>query len=223
MSAGWVKIHRKIVESDELFGKRYDFAIFVYLIIIADRHTGVATVGRKQLANRFRAKESTIYKALKRLQKEQQINIKSNNRFSEITILKYADYQSQSNTQSKRKVTRKEQQSNTIQEEKKKEERKRESIYSTLASIKDSEIQKQVAYQYSVSYKTVKDLVEELDLYCQSTGKTYKNYKATLQSWVRRRIKEEPTTRITSTWKPEYDKLPAGVMTGSQIKQALEA
>lgn len=113
---GWIKLYRKIIDNEELFGKTYDFALFTYFILKADRTTGIARVGRQDLAKRFRADESTIYKAMKRIEKGGLINIKSNNQFSDVYICKYAEYQGQSNNESNNKVTTKEQQSNTIQE-----------------------------------------------------------------------------------------------------------
>jgi len=113
---GWIKLHRSILESAALFGKSHDFAIFVYLITLADRRTGIARVGRLKIAKLFRIKDSNVYKVMKRLEAGNYINIKSNNQYSEIYICNYDKYQGQSNNESNNKVTTKEQQSNTKQE-----------------------------------------------------------------------------------------------------------
>lgn len=57
-----------------------------------------------------------------------------------------------------------------------------------------------VSTQYQVSVFDVKNLREELRLYCISSGKKYADYHATLQAWVRRKIdlgKLKPTATAT--------------------------
>jgi hypothetical protein len=53
-----------------------------------------------------------------------------------------------------------------------------------------------IASQYSVTPKIVINLREELKLYCQSKGKTYKDYRAALMNWLRRRMDEGKVTKI---------------------------
>lgn len=65
--------------------------------------------------------------------------------------------------------------------------------YKTPQSVSDEKLQKEIAEQYSVALKVVSDTAEELILYCKSKGKRYSDYKATLQNWVRRRIKDDPS------------------------------
>lgn len=201
---GWIKLHRKILDNQDLFGKNYDFALFTYFILKADRNTGIARVGRKDLAKRFRAGESAIYKAMKRIERGGLCNIKSNNQFSDVYICKYQEYQSQSNNESNSKVTTKEQQSNTIQEVRSKN---KENIYRYIDSLNE-ELSVEVAKQYSVSLVAVRKLSEDLKLYCQSKGKKYANYKAALQNWVRRAIDEKKITKVVNTTvedDPDYD------------------
>lgn len=193
---GWIKLHRKILDNGLLFGKAYDFSLFVYLILKADRNTGIARVGRLQLAKLFRINESTIYKAMKRLEKGEFCNIKSNNQYSDVYICNYVKYQVQSNNESNSKVTTKEQQSNTIQEVRSKNKEK--NIYGSLSSLND-EVYGDIAKQYSVSVKSVAGLGEELRLYCESRGKRYANYKSALQNWTRRAIEVKKISKIANT------------------------
>lgn len=56
----------------------------------------------------------------------------------------------------------------------------------------------EIASQYSVSIHSVNKELESMRLYCQSYGKTYKDYRATLQNWVRRKIDEGKIKRIST-------------------------
>jgi len=67
--------------------------------------------------------------------------------------------------------------------------------YNTLASIKDNDIQ-EVANKYQVNFNFVKNVFEELELYCGSKGKKYADYKLTLMAWVRRKAEEQPQKRL---------------------------
>ena len=72
--------------------------------------------GRKSAEKELQIDESTIYKILKKLEKNNSISIKSNNKYSIITICNYDNYQLSNNKkeqQSNSKVTAKEQQSNS--------------------------------------------------------------------------------------------------------------
>lgn len=46
----------------------------------------------------------------------------------------------------------------------------------------------EIAVHYNVNNRAVVGLREELELYCQSTGKSYKDYRAALMNWVRRAL-----------------------------------
>ena len=76
--------------------------------------------GRKKASSELKIKESMVYKYIKLLEKLEMINIKSNNKFSIITIEKWAFYQfdndeeqQQKEQQRNNKGTTKEQQRNT--------------------------------------------------------------------------------------------------------------
>lgn len=49
---------------------------------------------------------------------------------------------------------------------------------------------REIAAKYSVREGEVEGIREELSLYCESTGKAYKDCYAALQAWVRRRVSE---------------------------------
>lgn len=89
---GWVKLHRKLLNNELLKTDHKARNLFVILLLIADRN-GKWSGGRHQLAALSGIKANTVYKKLKSLQNEQQINIKSNNKYSTIVICNWGLYQ----------------------------------------------------------------------------------------------------------------------------------
>lgn len=63
------------------------------------------------------------------------------------------------------------------------------STYSSLENI-TPEIIKDISDYYHVPSNAVQQLKERMELYCASSGKTYKNYKSALMQWTLRRIEE---------------------------------
>lgn len=109
MKNGWVKLHRKALDNDQLFGSSLTFGLFAYLLLQADEH-GVVELGRFQLAKRFRSKPSTIYQTLKRLESNNQVTLQSNNRYTTINIVNWSKYQNKVTPE----VNGKQSQSNTL-------------------------------------------------------------------------------------------------------------
>ena len=91
-------------------------------------------------------------------------------------------------------------------------ERKEDTKRASLEDL-DTLTISQTATQYAVSQKDVETIAEELRLYCGSTGKTYKNYRMTLQAWVRRKLEEG---KISSSVLKEQR--PKPVMTVGNLK-----
>jgi hypothetical protein len=108
MDKGWIKLYRKLLNNDELFGSTLTFSVFVFLLLSANRY-GKVSIGRFQIATRFRSKPSTIYQTLKRLESNNQITLESNNKFTNIYICNWEKYQTEVTT----KKSPKQQQSNT--------------------------------------------------------------------------------------------------------------
>lgn len=75
--------------------------------------------------------------------------------------------------------------------------------FSKLTELTQSTIN-EVAQQYGVSPSAVEICRQNLELYCQSKGKTYKNYKAALMNFVRSDITAHKIAVVT-TKKGERD------------------
>jgi len=123
-NAGWVKFYRKAKENGILKDHKA-WALFSWILLSVDRHTGKYTTGRFMLAEAVGMDESTVYKVLKRLEKKWKVvTLSSNNKYTEISLIHWDIYNPASETVTQSgstKVTTKEQQSNTKQEVEKKE------------------------------------------------------------------------------------------------------
>ncbi len=113
---GYVKLHRSLLDNPIFFKDRTATYLFIALLMLADRHTGIYNGGRFRLSAITGIKPITCYKTLKRLQHETMVKLKVNRDYTEITVVNWSKYQNEE-TQSKRKVNPKETQSNTKQEE----------------------------------------------------------------------------------------------------------
>lgn len=126
---GWIKIHRKIL-GDPIFQNEKLFKVWMYCLLKATHRDyeqlvglqiiplkpGEFIFGRNAAAKELNMNPSTVWKHVKVLQKLGNIDIKSNNKFSVINVVKWSDYQNvndEKEQQSNNKVTTKEQQSNT--------------------------------------------------------------------------------------------------------------
>lgn len=101
----WVKLYRKSLSNDI---RRHDptaWRLFETLLLLVDSRTGRWSGGIYQLteADGY-LKSNTIYKALNRLVENGMITKKSNTRYSEIHICKFAEYHKTGKTSSKNEV-----------------------------------------------------------------------------------------------------------------------
>ena len=126
---GYIKLYRKLLDNP-VFQNEKLLKIFIWCLLKAshsehEQLIGLQTItlqpgqfifGRLKAAEELHMKESTIYKYIKWLEKSEICNIKSNNKFSLVTIDNWGLYQleeTKSNSKSNSNVTTKEQQRNT--------------------------------------------------------------------------------------------------------------
>jgi DNA-binding transcriptional regulator YhcF (GntR family) len=113
-----------------------------------DKQNGTRRFGRFQLAEILDINPSTLYKAIKRLEKAKMVTQVSNNKFTIISICNWKLYQGNGNSIGNNKVTTKEQQSNTKQELKNKELKNRTSYEEANAYIFFKETWKKLYGKY---------------------------------------------------------------------------
>lgn len=104
---GWIKLHRKLLDSP-IFQNEKLFKVFAYCLMKASHkdHTqlvgrrvvelekGQFVFGRKRASEELRLKESTVRDYIKLLENLGTIVVKSDNKFSVITVVNWAIYQS---------------------------------------------------------------------------------------------------------------------------------
>src|SRR6185437_16450187 len=93
MDNTWVKNYRK-AQDHEIWKDKNAWRVFQWIIWNVDYKTGKGSFGRKQIAIGTGLNESTIYKVTQRLTtKYQAIIVKSNNKFTLISVRNWARYQ----------------------------------------------------------------------------------------------------------------------------------
>lgn len=121
----YIKLFRKLLNSP-IFENEKALKIWIWCLLKATHkerlqlvgqqevnlEKGQFVFGRKKASEELRMTESIIYKYIKLLEKLRMINVKSNNKFSVVTVEKWEEYQIEE-LKSNNQVTTKEQQSNT--------------------------------------------------------------------------------------------------------------
>lgn len=127
--AGWLKLHRSITSSDVFKNpnvlKFWIWALCKASHVDAEQLVGFQKVllqrgqfifGRDKAAQELRMNSSSVYKYLKFFENEKMLSVKSNNKFSVVTIVNWDFYQGdavQEEQQNNNKITTKKQQNNT--------------------------------------------------------------------------------------------------------------
>lgn len=92
----WVKFYRKTLENIELMNDNNAFMVFAKLLLLVNSK-GQYAGGRNKLGEAVNLNPRTLYDVLKRLETLQIINIKSNKRYSIISICNWSKYQAMPN------------------------------------------------------------------------------------------------------------------------------
>lgn len=208
MNDGFIKIHKKI-ENWQWYKDSNTKSLFIDLLLDAnwqDSKNGFLTIKRGQcLTSLKRINERTgltyqqIRTSLSKLEKSEEINKQTTNRYSIITINKYNDYQ-----EINKQTTNKQQTNNNIKDNKDNKEIK-ETISNDIVKkrygefnnvlLTDEEYQKLKDKFYDYEEK-----IENLSYYLKSKGDKYKSHYATILNWSR---KDEKNKNIPSWFNKE--------------------
>lgn len=116
MNNTWIKSYRRILDHDLIRDPIASHIFFQVILHSVDYKTGKWKTGRIHISRLTNIPQSTVYHALQRLFKKYRvISILRTSKYSEITVLKWAKYQSTDEVVNKTRTTG-EQQVNTIQE-----------------------------------------------------------------------------------------------------------
>jgi hypothetical protein len=113
---GWIKLHRTVLDNKIYVHDPTAWRVFNHLLLLVDKGTGKRDCGRFQLARDLELKPTTVYQALQRLKKAKMVDIKTNNKYSTISILKWHYFQGNGDTPNDNKMTTDRQQNDTKQE-----------------------------------------------------------------------------------------------------------
>lgn len=154
---GWVKIHRKILESPAIKGDPEALAIWVYILTNAAYkpyytyfngqktliNAGQLITGRKKIAENTGVSESKIFRTLKRFESEQQIEQRPTPNGSLISVINWALYQESEQPNEQRmnnERTTNEQRMNTKKENKEyKEDQEQKQILNNITVTEEGE------------------------------------------------------------------------------------
>lgn len=125
---GWIKLHRSIIDNPMFVRDKTAMYVFLTLLLLVDRNTGVYKGGRFKLAAASGVKPFTCYRVLKRLRDATMLQLKVNPKYTEITVVNWSKYQNGA-TEVQSKGNRSAIEKNTIQEVISKKENKKTSSF----------------------------------------------------------------------------------------------
>ena len=163
--AGWIKLHRKIINST-VFDNEKLLKVRIWCLLkathdeyeqlvgrqIVNLQKGQFVTGRNAASKELKMTPSTTWDYLKVLERNQNIDIKSNNKYSIVTIVNWELYQSE-NEISDNKSTTNQQQINTNKNIK---NNKNISIYSIFDNYSENPELRQALRDYSVMRNKIK-------------------------------------------------------------------
>lgn len=185
---GWIKVFRKIIDNeiwkDRPFSKGQAWIDLIFLANYKDTDfckRGELKTTQKYLSERWGWNRLTVRHLLIQ-QLKHQVNIKTDNKHTYITINNYDKYQSNYATNEHQNI----QQINTTKEERSK---KKEITPSIISPLTEQDLL-ETAERYGVPIAFVRYQKEALDNYVASSGKRYKDLKAALRNFVLRDIRK---------------------------------
>ena len=115
----WIKLYRKLLQSP-IFENEKALKIWIWCLCkathkgitqlvgqqIIELNTGQFIFGREKASEELKMTESTVYKYIKLLEKLQMISIKSNNKFSIVSIDNWEEYQGEEQQKNNKRTTK---------------------------------------------------------------------------------------------------------------------
>jgi hypothetical protein len=199
---GYIKLYRSLLDNPII--KKPDYLCIWNCLLLQANHKetsfifnnikqllepGQLITGRKVLSDKTGIAESQVYKILNYLEKEQQIRLQKNNKFTLITILNWEKYQGNGTTEideteqpSNNQVTTKEQPSNTYKNVKNVNNDKNKDLYGEFVKLTKEQYQKLIE---QFGENGAKEKIENLNIGIGSKGYKYTSHYHTILSWDR--------------------------------------
>ena len=162
--SGWIKIHRKVLEW-EWFNKSEAVHLFMYMLLKANHKDGkwqgmevkrgqfISSLGN--ISNATGISIQTIRTILKKLEKTNEIELKSTSQFTIVTISKYDCYQDE-NDETNKPLTNNQQATNKQLTTNKNEKNEKNNKYSFLASLLEHGFDEKLSLEWMEVRKQLK-------------------------------------------------------------------
>jgi DNA-binding transcriptional MerR regulator len=162
--SGWIKIHRKFLEW-EWFNKSEAVHLFMYMLLKANHKDGkwqgievkrgqfISSLGN--ISNATGISIQTIRTILKKLEKTNEIELKSTSQFTIVTICKYECYQDE-NDETNKPLTNNQQTTNKQLTTNKNEKNEKNNKYSFLASLLEHGFDEKLSLEWMEVRKQLK-------------------------------------------------------------------
>jgi DNA-binding transcriptional MerR regulator len=194
--SGWIKIHRKFLDW-EWFNKSEAVHLFLYMLLKANhkdnkwqgndvkRGQFISSLGNISSATGITIQQ--IRTILKKLEKTNEIVVKSTSQFTIVTICKYECYQDENEDTNKR-ITNNQQTTNKQSTTNKNEKNNKENIYREFQHlfITEDEVKK-LLDKHTITQ--INNVLNDIENYKQNTK--YKSLYLTAVKWLQ---KNEPTS-----------------------------
>ena len=209
MKAGFIHLHRKVLDNPVCCKDAEHLAVWVWLLLKAawiesdvmfegkriTLHPGdLPPISRRTIVRELQMNESKVQRILKTFENEHQIEQQMGSKCRLISIVSWSEYQSaepQSEPQMNTKRTPDEPQTNTIKES---ENAKNYSLSNkgSFGAFKNVLLTDK---EYQRLHEKYPDDIERaiaiLDSYIEETGRAYKSHAAALQKWAIRAARKE--------------------------------
>lgn len=198
---GWIRLHRKLLESS-FSNKPFVGWLFINLLLLANHKEnkflwnnqeilikkGQLLTGLLSLSQQTGLSFQNVRTALEALKSTNTITIKSTNKFSIISILKWEQYQEELTNNLTSKLTNNQQTTNKQLTTNKNDNNVKNvriytKKYSSIEDIKPSDLV-EISNRYKIPLSLVQISLEEMKNWLEAKGRKYKNYKRGLMNWV---------------------------------------